>query len=94
MSLSRAEVPGPDQPERPSRRGTESLPTITRLNRGLYATVLYILGAALLLLIVGWIVLAAIGKPVPDGLPVVVATIVGALTGAIAIEGKSGGSQP
>jgi hypothetical protein len=78
MALSDAEVPG--------RRegGNEALPTITKLNRGIYQLVFYILGLALTLLILGWIVLTAIGKTVPESLPVVIATIVGALVGAVA----------
>jgi hypothetical protein len=77
MGLSAAEVPG-------SREGgNEALPTITRLNRNLYLLVFYILGIALILLIAGWIILTAIGKTVPDGLPVVIATIVGALVGVV-----------
>jgi hypothetical protein len=41
------------------------------------------------LLIIGWIVITAVGKPVPDGIPVVIATIVGALVAAIS-TGKTG----
>ena len=77
MALSGAEIPGSQG------GGNEALPTITRLNRGLYTLVFYILGTALLLLIVGWILITAIGKTVPDGLPVVIATIVGALVGVV-----------
>jgi hypothetical protein len=91
MSLSRAELPGSGQAEHVSQRGTEALPRITRLNRGLYAVVFYILGVALLLLILGWILLTALGKTIPDGMPVVIATIVGGLTGVIAADSKSGG---
>jgi hypothetical protein len=91
MSLSRAEIPDSGQVERTSERGTEALPRITRLNRGLYALVFYILGGGLLLLILGWILLAALGKTIPDSLPVVIATIVGALTGVIAVDSKAGG---
>jgi hypothetical protein len=91
MSLSRAEIPDSGQPERVSQRGTEALPRITRLNRGLYALVFYILGAALLLLIVGWTLLAALGKTIPDGMPVVIATIVGALAGVTVADSKAGG---
>lgn len=81
MSLSGAEIPGSgDERE---QGGNEVLPTITKLNRGLYMLVLYILGAALILLIVGWVVITAVGKTVPEGLPVVIATIVGALVGVI-----------
>jgi len=91
MSLSDAEIPATARTDSPSQRGTEALPRITRLNRGLYVLVFYTLGVALLLLILGWILLAAIGKTVPDGLPVLAATIVGALTGVIAAESKTGG---
>jgi len=91
MSLSRAEIPGSGQAERSSQSGPEALPRITRLNRGLYALAFYILGAALLLLVIGWILLAALGKTIPDSIPVVTATIVGALTGVIASDSKAGG---
>lgn len=77
MSLANAEIPGAEE------GGNESLPKVTKQNRGLYMTVLVILGIALAMLIIGWIVLAAVGKPVPDTLPVVIATIVGALVAAI-----------
>ena len=86
MSLSRAEVPGSNQ----SQGGNEALPKVTRLNRGLYQLVFYILGSALLILIIGWILLAALGKSVPDGVPVITGTIVGALTGVIAADSKAG----
>ena len=80
MALSDAEVP------QPRDGGNEALPTITKLNRGLYTLVFYILGIALLLLILGWILLTAIGKTVPDGLPIVIGTIVGALVGVISSD--------
>lgn len=86
MSLPRAEIPGGANQGARLDQGPESLPRITRLNRGLYALVFYILGIALLLLILGWVLLTAIGKPVPDGIPVVIATIVGALVGVIATD--------
>jgi hypothetical protein len=86
MSMSRAEIPGDLNSGTRLDQGMESLPRITRLNRGLYALVFYILGLALLLLILGWVLLTAIGKPVPDGIPVVIATIVGALVGVIASD--------
>jgi hypothetical protein len=80
MALSGAEIPT-------SRGGgNEALPTITKLNRGLYTLVFYILGLALLLLIAGWIIITAIGKTVPDGLPIVIGTIVGALVGVISSD--------
>lgn len=89
--MSRAEIPSSGQAEQASQRGNEALPRITRLNRGLYSLVFYILGIALLLLILGWTLLAALGKTIPDGIPVVIGTIVGALTGVIAADSKGGG---
>lgn len=82
MSLAGAEIPGTPNPSQQDG-GNESLPTITKLNRGLYQLVIYILGVALILLIIGWIIITAVGKSVPEGLPVVIATIVGALVGVL-----------
>jgi hypothetical protein len=82
MALAGAEIPG--VPESPGQDGgNEALPVITTLNRGLYQLVIYILGVALILLILGWVIITAVGKAVPEGLPVVIATIVGALVGAL-----------
>jgi hypothetical protein len=88
VSLAGAEIPGSDGPPK-EHGGNEALPAITKLNRSLYLLVLYILGIALVLLIIGWIVITAVGKTVPEGLPVVIATIVGALVGVIASEKAS-----
>jgi hypothetical protein len=82
MSLADAEVPA--APESPGHHGgNEVLPAITKLNRGLYQRVIYILGVALMLLILGWVIITAMGKAVPEGLPVIIATIVGALVGVL-----------
>ncbi|GAA0451283.1 hypothetical protein [Streptomyces olivaceiscleroticus] len=86
MALPQAEIPAGANEEGRLNEGLESLPKITRLNRRLYALVFYILGAALLLLVLGWVLLTAIGRPVPDGIPVIIATIVGALVGVIATD--------
>jgi hypothetical protein len=88
MSLPDAEIPPPGG-ALDEEGGNEALPRVTRLNRGLYMLVFYILGAALLLLIVGWIVTTALGKSVPEGLPVIIATIVGAFVGVISSERAS-----
>ena len=85
MSLADAEIPGPGRPPE-ERGGNEALPAITKLNRPVYLLVFYILGIALVLLIIGWIVVIALGKTVPEGLPVVIATIVGGLVGVISSE--------
>lgn len=75
---------GSPSAEVPTRGGgQESLPVITKNNKSLYQLVLWFLGLALLLLIVGWLGLSVAKLTVPDGLPVVVATIVGALVGVI-----------
>jgi len=84
VTLPAAEIPR-DSNRRDQGRG-EALPQVTKLNRGLYALAFYILGIALLLLILGWILLTAINRTVPDGVPVVIATIVGALVGVIAAD--------
>ena len=76
MALSSAEIPG-------RGGGPEALPEVTRLNRGIYVLIFWILGVALILLILGWIGLSFLEKPVPDGVPVVTGTIVGALVGAV-----------
>lgn len=88
MSLANAEIPGAGEPPE-QRGGNEALPTITKVNRPVYQLVLGILGAALILLIIGWVVITAVGQPVPEGLPVVIATIVGALVGAVSSEKAS-----
>jgi hypothetical protein len=89
MSLAGSEIPETQEPA-DRRGGNEALPAITPLNRGLYELVIYILGIALALLIAGWVIITAVGRPVPDGLPVVIATIVGALVGVLS-SGKTRG---
>jgi hypothetical protein len=85
MSLAGAEIPGSSASPKPDG-GKESLPVITKLNRGLYQLVIIILGAALVLLILGWVIITAVGKAVPEGLPVVIATIVGGFVGLLSRE--------
>jgi len=88
MSLAGAEIPGaPDSLGQDT--GRETLPAITKLNRGLYQTIILILGAALILLILGWVIITAVGKAVPEGLPVVIATIVGAFVGVLSRDKSS-----
>ncbi|MBO3748415.1 hypothetical protein J5X84_20260 [Streptosporangiaceae bacterium NEAU-GS5] len=84
MSLSRAEIPNSG-----GDGGNEALPRITKLNRGLYTLVFYILGIALILLILGWILITALNRPVPDALPVVIGTIVGGLVAVITSDKPS-----
>jgi hypothetical protein len=68
----------------PAPARLELLPEdVTPVTRSLYYLVFWILGIALIVCIGGWITLGAMGKTVPEGLPVVVATIVGGLVGVI-----------
>jgi hypothetical protein len=76
MGLPDAEIPG-------AHGGPEGLPTVTRLNRRLYELAFWFLGITLLVLVAGWIWLSLGDRPVPDGIPVVIATIVGGLVGVI-----------
>jgi hypothetical protein len=77
MSLEHAEIPD----ER--RLGRESLGPVTRLNRQLYLAVIGVLGTVLLVGVVGWLVLAARGKTMPDGLGVILGTVSGALVALV-----------
>jgi len=88
VSLAGAGIPEAGEPPE-EEGGREALPTISKLNRPVYLLVFYILGIALVLLILGWIVITAAGKTVPEALPVVIATIVGALVGVISSEKTS-----
>jgi hypothetical protein len=65
----------------------ESLPKVTKINRPVYLTVVWILGATLVIGVVGWIVLAFTDRRMPDGLGVVIGTVAGGLVGLI--SGKS-----
>jgi len=91
VSLAGAEIPGSQEP-RGRNGGNESLPRITKLNRSLYQLVLWILGIALILLILGWVIITLVGKSVPEGIPVVIATIVGALVGVLSTGRGSAGT--
>jgi hypothetical protein len=81
MSLNDAEVP-----ER--RVGAESLGPVTRQNRLLYFAVIMVLGGVLVIGVVGWLILAARGKPMPDGLGVILGTVAGALVAMVTDSAK------
>jgi len=81
MSLEDAEIPEP-------RLGAESLGPVTRQNRRLYFAVIAVLGAVLVIGVVGWLLLAAYGKPMPDGLGVILGTVAGALVALVTDPAK------
>jgi hypothetical protein len=82
MSVEQAEIPDPP------RTGPESLGPVTRQNRRLYFAVIVVLGAVLLIGVVGWLLLAAGGKPMPDGLGVILGTVAGALIALVTDDSK------
>ena len=83
MSQEIAEIPTED------RKGRESLPDITPENRGLYLLLLWFLGLALIGGTAGWIAMVLLDKTVPEGLPLLIATIVGGFVGAISRSEKA-----
>jgi hypothetical protein len=76
MSLADAEIP--DTP-----LGKESLGPVSRLNRRLYFAVIAVLGAVLIIGVLGWLMLAANNKSMPDGLGVILGTVAGALVALV-----------
>lgn len=76
MSLEDAEIPD-------SQLGNESLGPLTRLNRGLYYAVIMVLGAVLVIGVLGWLLLAANDRSMPDGLGVILGTVAGALVALV-----------
>ena len=76
MSLEDAEIPD-------SQLGNESLGPVTRLNRGLYYAVIMVLGAVLVIGVLGWLLLAANDRSMPDGLGVILGTVAGALVALV-----------
>jgi hypothetical protein len=81
VTLEQAEIPDPAP--RP-----ESLGPVTRTNRLLYFAVIAVLGAVLLVGVVGWLVLAFHDKPMPDGLGVILGTVAGALIALVTDTAK------
>ena len=76
MSEPDVEIPQPDG--RP-----ESLGPVSKLNRSLYLTVIIVLGLVLLIGVVGWLILAAQGRQLPEGLGVILGTVAGGLVALI-----------
>ena len=82
MSSAEAEIP--DSQIRPKPAGQEeSLGPVTPLNRRVYLAVIAILGVVLIVGVLGWLLLAANGKSMPDGLGVILGTVAGALVALI-----------
>jgi hypothetical protein len=83
MSDPNVEIP-PEQTGRP-----ESLGPVSTLNRRLYLALIIILGAALLIGVVGWLLIAFNGKTMPDGLGVILGTVAGGLVALISDKPKA-----
>ena len=86
MSLADAEIPD-SQLGKDGR--DESLGPVTRLNRRLYFAVITILGMVLIIGVLGWLLLAANNKLMPDGLGVILGTVAGALVALISNQSKA-----
>jgi len=86
MSLADAEIPD-SQLGKDGRE--ESLGPVTRLNRRVYLAVITILGLVLIIGVLGWLLLAANTKPMPDGLGVILGTVAGALVALISNQSKA-----
>ena len=71
--------------------GNEALPRLTKQSRGRYLLVLWFLGAALFIALIGWIALAMNDKQVPEAMPILCATIVGGFVGIMSSERGSSG---
>jgi hypothetical protein len=76
MSLADAEIPD-------NQVGKESLGPVSRLNRRVYLAVITVLGAVLIIGVLGWLLLAFNNKSMPDGLSVILGTVAGALVALI-----------
>jgi len=81
MSNEHAEIP-----ER--QGGPESLGPVTALSRNLYMAVICILGAVLVIGVLGWLILALNDDTMPDGLGVILGTAAGGLVGLISDKTK------
>lgn len=80
----------PDIEIPPERQGQpESLGPVTQLNRRLYLSLIIILGAALIIGVVGWLLLALNGRAMPDGLGVILGTVAGGLVALVSDKARS-----
>jgi hypothetical protein len=83
MSDPEIELPSPP-PHAAALGRPEGMGPVNRQNRRLYEMVIWILGAVLVIGVVGWIALAFDGRAIPEGLGVVIGTVAGGLVGLIA----------
>ena len=65
------------------RPSVRSLGPVTPLNRRVYLAVIAILGLVLIIGVLGWLLLAANNKSMPDGRGVILGTVAGALVALI-----------
>jgi hypothetical protein len=85
MSNPDVELPPPQS----RRESYEALPPPNRTNRRLYMAVIVILGLVLMIGVVGWLLLAAAGKTMPEGLGVILGTVAGGLVGLISDNSRT-----
>ncbi|MGH3177204.1 MAG: hypothetical protein ACRDPF_25450 [Streptosporangiaceae bacterium] len=87
MSLADAEIPD-HQVQQKQVGQDESLGPVTPLNRRVYLAVITILGVVLIVGVLGWLLLAANNKSMPDGLGVILGTVAGALVALISSNSR------
>jgi hypothetical protein len=59
-----------------------------------YSAIVIVLGATLLIGVVGWFVLVTNGYEMPDSLGTILSTIAGGLVGALTMSGPTDGEPP
>jgi hypothetical protein len=59
-----------------------------------YSVIVLILGATLLIGVIGWFVLVTNGYEMPDSLGTILSTIAGGLVGALTMSGSTGREPP
>ena len=62
---------------------------MTTLNRRVYLAVIAILGVVLVIGVLGWLLLAANNKSMPDGLSVILGTVAGALVALVSDNSRA-----
>lgn len=88
MSLADAEIPDSQLGQDGKLGQEESLGPVTPLNRRVYLAVIAILGLVLIIGVLGWLLLAANNKSMPDGLGVILGTVAGALVALISSNSR------
>jgi hypothetical protein len=87
--MSNPDVELPPPKSRQESYGAEVLPPPNRTNRRLYMAVIVILGLVLMIGVVGWLLLAATGRTMPEGLGVILGTVAGGLVGLISDNSRT-----